>query len=479
VSPAALAKTLRPAHEPHRQAFAALAVSLSSPDPNPANDEGATMAATATAPAPDTFFSDLSNTKPYLKGAFEGFAGSGKSYTMAALAIGLHQRIKSTKPIVAIDTEKALQWLAPLFADAGIRVLRRETRSMADLAEAMRRCREGMSDILLIDSISHIWEDVLASYMKKRGRTRLQFEDWGIIKPTWRREFSEPFVQDPYHCLMCGRAGYEYEDEKVTDEHGKVRREIFKSGVKMKVEGETAYEPDFLVLMERYENLLGDTKEVYREATVIKDRSTRIDGKTFRNPTYADFSPAIEILLANASWKRSESTDSGGLFESEEDRKAYAIEHTILLEKIEAEMTAAWPGQKAEEKKAKVEALAKHFGTRSWTEVTKKRNPELAAGLQALCDSLRVVVVPELDVGEDPGGLANGKPAAAVEAKPEPVIPPELKSMLDTIDALKTLDEALAFAPDLLKVTSTAPADVAKALRARLAEKRKALGEPQ
>jgi hypothetical protein len=241
----------------------------------------------------DGFFSNLENTKPYLKIAFEGFAGCGKTYTMAQLALGLHKRIGSTKPIVFFDTEKSAKFLLPFFRDAGVKALHKDSRSLADLKETMKRCRDGLSDILLIDSITHVWENFIESYRKEKNRKRLQFEDWGVLKPTWKREFSEPFVRDPYHSLMTGRAGYEYEDEK--DEDGK--RQIYKAGIKMKVEGETAYEPDLLVLMSRFEELLEDDKRVWREATIIKDRSTIIDGKTFKNPTYKDFAPAIDRIL--------------------------------------------------------------------------------------------------------------------------------------------------------------------------------------
>ena len=233
------------------------------------------------------FFMKVANTKPYFKAAFEGFAGSGKTYTSALVAIGLHQKIKSKKPIVMFDTEKAAKFLKRIFNEAGIELLVKESRTLADLKESMRLLREQqVSDIFLIDSISHVWEDTVEAYKRKMNRTHLQFQDWGILKPMWKAEFSDPLVRDPYNIIMCGRAGYEYENE-INQDTGK--REIYKSGVKMKVEGETAYEPDILVLMERFEEILGKDKKVYRQATVVKDRSTLIDGKTFINPKFENF----------------------------------------------------------------------------------------------------------------------------------------------------------------------------------------------
>lgn len=239
-------------------------------------------------------FKELENNRPFLKMAFEGFAGDGKSYTSAITAIGIHKVIGSTKPIAIFDTEKAFKALKFLFEENSIKaVVNDEARSLASLNEAIKWCEAGNADVLIIDSLTHVWESYLQSYMEEKRKTRLEFQDWGIIKPKWKKEFSNVFVQANVHIIFNGRAGYEYEDEK--DEHGK--RQIFKSGIKMKAETETAFEPDILVLMEKDMDLLSDVKKVTRTATVIKDRTTRIDGKSFKNPTFEDFYPAIKQLL--------------------------------------------------------------------------------------------------------------------------------------------------------------------------------------
>ncbi len=326
----------------------------------------------------DDFFSPIGNTKPYFKAAFEGFAGTGKTYTAALVAVGLHKRIGSTKPIVIFDTEMSAKFLKPLFAEHGIEAVLKESRSLADLTETMKRCRDGFSDVLLVDSISHIWENFTEAYKKKKNRTRLEFQDWGVIKPTWKAEFSDPFVRDPYHIIMTGRAGFEYDNE-INEETGK--REIYKSGVKMKVEGETAYEPDLLVLMERIQEMEGgDIKKVSRRAVIIKDRSTLLDGKSFENPTYEQFKPAMEVILSEPM-KRSTvaEADASALVQTEDDKRDYLKRRDIALEKIEAYLTKVWPGQTAEMKQNKIAALEFAFATPSWTEITGK-NPKLLEG---------------------------------------------------------------------------------------------------
>jgi hypothetical protein len=343
----------------------------------------------------DAFFTPIGNTKPYFKAAFEGFAGSGKTHTAALVAIGIHQRIKSKKPVVIFDTEKAAKFLKPLFAEAGIEVLVRESKSLADLKITMQKMSEGLSDLLIVDSISHVWEEYLQAYAKKVGRTRLQFQDWGIIKPTWKAEFSDPFVQGQYHAIFTGRAGYEYDNE-LNEETGK--REIYKSGVKMKVEGETAYEPDILVYMERFEKILGEEKKVWREATIVKDRSTLLDGKTYKNPSYEHFAPAIDALLENPVKRDAlvmPEGDTAMLFRTEEDKMQWRRERDKAMEELDGLLTRIDPAATGKGKQLKLDLLDEVFGTTSMTAIGEMRPEEIMDGYKKI--GLRAV---EMGVAE-------------------------------------------------------------------------------
>ncbi len=243
----------------------------------------------------DEIFDNLENTKPFLKLALEGFAGDGKTYTAAEIAIGVHKLIKSNKPIAVVDTEKALSKIKFKFDEAGISVKTTSARTLATLNAIINMCSDqGYADVLIIDSITHIWEDFLEAYKTDKKRQALQFQDWGILKPKWKKEFSTPFVDAKCHIIFTGRAGYEYSTE-VNEETQK--REIYKSGIKMKAETETQFEPDVLVHMEKVVNILDKKKEIYRTATILKDRTTLIDGKSFNNPTFDDFYPCINRLL--------------------------------------------------------------------------------------------------------------------------------------------------------------------------------------
>lgn len=312
-------------------------------------------------------FKKLENNRPFLKMAFEGFAGDGKTYTATQIAIGLHKKIGSKKPIAIFDTEKAAKALLSVFQENGIEaIVADDQRSLAALNQAIRWCEEGGADILIIDSITHVWEEFLNAYLnrpdkynKPMKRTRLEFQDWSVIKPTWKQQFSTPFVNAKVHIIFTGRAGYEYSDEK-NEETGK--REIFKSGIKMKAETETAFEPDILVLMEKHLDLLGERKQVWREATVIKDRTASIDGKSFKNPSYADFDPAISRLLDGVV------SDSANIVIEDrfQDAEAAIVQSKHEKERILAEIDGLFNlmgfSTKVQDKQLKAAILNKVFG---------------------------------------------------------------------------------------------------------------------
>lgn len=327
-------------------------------------------------------FKTLENTRPFLKMAFEGFAGDGKTYTATQVAIGLHKRIGSTKPIAIFDTEKAAKALVGIFKTAGIdAVVSDDQRSLRALSDAIKWCENGGSDILIIDSITHVWEEYLSAYMAEKRRSRLEFQDWGVIKPKWKREFSTPFVQAKCHIIFTGRAGYEYSDEK-NEETGK--REIFKSGIKMKAENETAFEPDVLVLMEKQMQTIGPEKKVWREATVLKDRTATIDGKTFRNPSFSDFEPAINGLLAGVYVESSASE----IRDTFQDAESKTIENRQKRAKLIAEIEGVFMlmglGSATKDKQLKAACMNKVWGVVSVDKLDDLKVEKLSVGLSCL-----------------------------------------------------------------------------------------------
>lgn len=316
-------------------------------------------------------FRPLANNLPFLKMAFQGFAGDGKTYTAALVAIGVHKLIQSDKPIAIFDTEQAAKALQPFFELEGIEaVVNDQDKSLAALTAAIQWCEGGGSDVLIIDSITHVWESFKSAYMqsKPKNKTFLEMQDWNTIKPRWREGFSMPFVNAKCHIIFTGRAGFEYSDEK-NEDTGK--REIFKSGIKMKAESETAFEPDILVLMENEMDVLGPEKRVYRTATVLKDRSTKIDGMIInadgskRGPTFEDFYPAVASLLSGklVTYTGGTIPDRFEDWQSKWDKTRFEREN--ILNEMDGHFKLMGIGTGAADQKMKAATLKNIFGVTS------------------------------------------------------------------------------------------------------------------
>lgn len=318
-----------------------------------------------------TIFKKAENTQAFAKVGILGFAGAGKTFTATTFAIGLVKLMQERKleignrPAMFLDTETGSDWVQPNFAKAGIELHTAKTRAFKDLITAIDEAEQNGS-VLLLDSISHFWRELCDSYQKKKNRPRLQFQDWAVLKSEWGR-FTDKFINSNVHIVMCGRAGYEYD---YFEEDGK--KELQKTGIKMKAETETGYEPSLLILMEREMEM--DTKNVFRTASVLKDRSDLLDGKQFRNPTFNDFLPHVEYLnLGGSQLGVDTSRNSDELFNSNGDNKWRhdAKRKDIALDEVIEVLNKHHGGQSAAAKEEKAKLLEKYAGTRSWTRITE------------------------------------------------------------------------------------------------------------
>lgn len=328
-----------------------------------------------------TLFKKAESTSAFLKAGLMGFAGSGKTFTATTIAIGLAKLInekklaQAGKPIFFLDTETGSDYVTQKVREAGFELYAAKTRSFLDCIEAINEC-EASGSALIIDSITHVWREFCDAYKKKKNRTRMEMLDWVAVKEEWSR-FTDAYVNSAAHIIMCGRAGFEYEHE-VDEVSGK--KQLVKSGVKMKAEGETGYEPSLLVLMERETDVR--TNKVVRTAYVLKERFDIIDGKQIENPTFEDFLPHIERLnLGGVQLGVDTSRDSTAMFSSGDGDSQWKYEQRqkeIALDEIKEEITKHLGfGMDAETKKSKAELLEKVAATRSWAKVESMKWPQV------------------------------------------------------------------------------------------------------
>jgi hypothetical protein len=336
-----------------------------------------------------TLLRKATNQTAYLKAGIMGFAGSGKTFTAADLAIGLSKTVSDGKPVAFFDTETGSDFLIPKFKEHGIELLVAKTRSFKDLLTFMKEA-EGQCSVAVIDSITHVWQEILAAYTEKlRRRNGLLFQDWGPIKTEWRG-FTDSYINSKMHVILCGRAGFEYDMEK--DEAGK--KELIKTGTKMKAESEMGYEPSLLLEMERVsadeEYAKGKRGGWIHRCYILKDRTDRMNGEAIDNPTFASFKPVVDFLNIGGEHVGVDATSSStDLFESPESYHARKKRVEIVLELIVDTMTEAQiGGTSAKAKEEQVKHLKNAFGTSSWTAIKDMKLEALEAGMLALRKAL-------------------------------------------------------------------------------------------
>lgn len=331
------------------------------------------------------------NISTNFKAGFFGEAGSGKTMTMALTAIGFLNDLRkfdperAAKPVYFLDTENGSDFLLPRFKAAGHNLMTAKTRAFTDLIPALLDAEKNAS-LLMIDSQTHFWKELVASYTARNRRTKgLQMLDWGNLKGEWQK-FTDKFISVDCHIMLAGRAGFEY-DFNVDEESGK--KEMERSGVKMQGESNMAYEPNLMVYMQRRQEM--DNKNVaktWHTATIVKDRTAMIDGMTFDNPDYEAFKPHVDCL---ALGQKSVSVDTertsfhampftNGKSDWQRDQE----EKERILEEIKDVLSKHIPGAGAADKEARAQKFEKHFGTRTWSRIEQMDLQTVKAARDAL-----------------------------------------------------------------------------------------------
>lgn len=323
------------------------------------------------------FATKLVAENAFIKASFGGFAGSGKTRTATEFIVGCYKLMKCDKPVLIIDNEKGSRFLVPIFNQNGIEAVVKETVSLADIHIAFDLLNSGQISFLFIDSLTKVWYQYVKDYKCANRKVFMTLQDWGKILPAWQESFADKFVALTGNCIFTGRGGYTYDVEE--NEETK-KKEFVKSGVKMKMAGETPFEPDLNIWMELQQEINNDGKpDVWREALILKDRSGLIDGKTFKNPSFKEFKPVIDYLLNVEKGVIQKTTDKSNLAPVDlyPDRKE---KREILLEKIQAEFEKRQFGTSKEDKANKILIFEKVFKTTSWEEVSKKKIEDLEDG---------------------------------------------------------------------------------------------------
>lgn len=349
----------------------------------------------------------------YIKAGFHGFQGSGKTYTATDFAIGIRAHFGLKGPIAFFDTEGGAAFVADkIKAATGLDVIGARSRALTDLLEVVAECEDSGVSVLLVDSITHVWQETQDSHMAGVNRSRkakkmaerhsMEFQDWAPVKKQWSR-WTTAFLNSKLHIIFCGRAGFTY-DHELNTETGK--KDLVKTGTKMKAENEFGYEPSLLVEMEAIKSGRA-RKTITHRATILKDRWDVFNGKEIDNPKFKDFLPHVARYSAGAHAPIDTSIKTEALVD-DEGRDENKIRRKVFLEEIEGELTYAYPATQGKDKVAKLMILTEVFGTKSWQAIEMMHPDKLKAGLERIRTKLSANDGDQIPLEEVPFGAVEG-----------------------------------------------------------------------
>lgn len=270
-------------------------------------------------------FRKASAPQSALKVSIYGPPGSGKTYSTLLFAEGL---AKATgKRVAFVDTELGTAFYSKRVAE---RTHHPEafdfdalyTRSITEVLSACKGLKPAEHSVVVIDSITHIWEAAKASYTGAKTKVgSLPMHAWGKIKAPYK-ELLSFLINSPYHVFILGRQGNEFAEDEETGE-------VKATGFKMKAEGETAYEPHICFRLESWKPPLKKGQKHASESVPVlhveKDRTGLLQGKVIEWPSFDNVCrPLLGLLGQEHAQVPTEddaaATDAEALLRSEQDK---------------------------------------------------------------------------------------------------------------------------------------------------------------
>lgn len=227
-----------------------------------------------------------------LKVAIYGPPGSGKTFTTLLMAEGL-AKVRERR-IKFVDTERGTDFYAQASKSRAVHPEAFDfdalyTRSLADVLDALHSLDPKDCGVVVIDSITHLWEAAMDAYIGKRTKIdSIPMHAWGKIKKPYK-DLMKFLVGCPYDVFILGR-------QKNLFENGD-DGEMQKVGVAMRAEGETAYEPHICMRMEsRMDPKDSRQMQSVNVAYVEKDRTGVLAGKALASPSFKTIEPLLPLL---------------------------------------------------------------------------------------------------------------------------------------------------------------------------------------
>lgn len=333
-------------------------------------------------PLPDGFFNVTEKRAGYVKAGFVGAAGSGKSTTALFLAMGLYDKVvKKNKNAILyyFDTENSMDYYIPFLNEQNISwMAKTNSRNLFDLSALMDNLNATENqNILIVDSLSHIYNDMTERYKNKHKKSYLHIKDIMYLKSKWLEHFSNKAVYGNFHLIICGREGdkFEFVATGETKSDGKPKKEMVATDKKMRGDSETAFEFSFYCRMERIlKSGLTDVREgkvqanvVQQLCTVLKDKSRLMHGNSIVNPKYSHFEGYVDFVTSGEekTIEGLQKTENNVFENSPEERK----QAKVIAEEIHDRINKEYPGSTADIRQKKNDLMQHIYGTTSKTKI--------------------------------------------------------------------------------------------------------------
>lgn len=252
------------------------------------------------------------------KMALYGPPGSGKTFTALLMAEGL-AKVRGRR-VKYIDTEHGTDFYAMDVPQRSVHPQAFDfdaiyTRSLTDILDALEHLNPAEDGVIVIDSMSHIWDAAMEAYHGKMTKIgSIPMHAWGPIKKPYKR-LVNLLIYGPYDTFILGRQKNLFDK----DDDG----ELEKVGVGMRAEGETAYEPHICMRMESKRDQKADREQTKGtvSAFVEKDRTGILQGQEIQFPSFKTIEPLLPLLGAEQA--------------SAEDEDERAAKDGELLDKLQ------------------------------------------------------------------------------------------------------------------------------------------------
>ncbi|WP_430614456.1 ATP-binding protein [Flavobacterium sp. JP2137] len=141
--------------------------------------------------------------KAKIKMALQGSAGSGKTYSSLLLAQGLTNG--NFSKVAIIDTENGSADLYAHLGDYNVLSLL-PPYTPENYIKAIDICENAGMEVIIIDSISHCWDELLDFHSKLAGNS---FTNWGKVTPR-QKNFVSKILQCNAHIITTMRTKQDY-----------------------------------------------------------------------------------------------------------------------------------------------------------------------------------------------------------------------------------------------------------------------------